>query len=434
MTEEQIAVQQQTGIPDERFDPAFWSGRGPGSRPPDKIIWQTWSAEEKAASGFPDFAAWQAQAQSWRTRFQQGGDIWKKHRKQEAAILANRPQTEAQLRELLNSLGLFDQPDAGRARFRQLIGAFRGTNDLSGRYHFDPETGQIADMGTSDTTVRGVGRPATQHEINSLGQRSFLDQIADSLGVSNFVEGVRSGNTAVQGRDPDTGYLFNFTPTGEKQFFDDMGFVVDPATGERIGYKGGLTPDMEALLGVLNEGGPSSAGSLAVGGAGGAASGSAGGAFSGTPASVSGTPAGVASGPSLGSSDPLQGLLDLLGFGTGQPSQQKPFFQTFEQNDPMAALFPELRTQGFQGILGGINNPQIRAFRSGGFQVGDALKNLFPQLPAQSFNFGRPLPQISTDFIKPPPAPELPAPPALPPVPMGGQGRVRPGPRPPFPR
>lgn len=161
MTTEEL--RERTGIPEERFDPKWWKNDnyGKGARPPDKIIWDHWTPEQRAEAGLPEWSDWKEASQAWRARFEPGGDIYVEHRQQEAGLRTLAAQgwdlrDRETFAKALNTVGLFDRHEEGRSRFRQLMMRFDGTGDASGHYHFDLRSGRKINVATSDLSKRGV--------------------------------------------------------------------------------------------------------------------------------------------------------------------------------------------------------------------------------------------------------------------------------------
>lgn len=164
-------LRARTGIPEERFDPKWWKNDnyGKGARPPDKVIWDHWTPEQRAEAGLPEWSDYKEATNAWRARFQPGGDIHQAHRDQEAGLRQLAAQgwdlsDRATFAKALNAVGLFDRHEEGRARYRGLMMRFDGSSDATGHYHYDLRAGTKINVATSDLSARGIPVPMTEED------------------------------------------------------------------------------------------------------------------------------------------------------------------------------------------------------------------------------------------------------------------------------
>lgn len=219
----------------EDRDPSYWKDMNEGAAPPPKIIWQNWSDEQKAASGFDTFDKWKAAAQKYRGRYDvsQGGDIGLKHQKQEfdLASMLGFDANREQFIEAMNRIGLFDQHEQGKARYNQLLGAFDGNYVPGGGYHWGPGD-SIIDVSTSDENVRGKALPNN-------GRFTRQSGLANALPQATSARNMFKNWTSIHGGERDANGNFFDADTG--QAFDDFGNPLG-ADGKMTGYGSFFAP------------------------------------------------------------------------------------------------------------------------------------------------------------------------------------------------
>lgn len=181
--------------------------------------------------------------QSWRSRFQPGGDIYERNQKEDfeiaAALLDNPNMSDAQFAALLNSLGIYNQKEQRQSRFRSLEGARKGTVLYNTNAHLDD--GGWRDVATSDESVRGVWQPFDKNlgrQASKLQNGGFANYLLDELGVGSFRGWLDRGETGME-YDDESGLYYNTDANGVT-WWDKDGFQRDPQSGARIGhYMGG---------------------------------------------------------------------------------------------------------------------------------------------------------------------------------------------------
>ena len=166
LSQKQSYVQQQTGIPSERFDPAWWlkGKKEDGSwRPSDKIIWDSWTPEQRAAAGVPNWDSYQKYNKMQMQHHKPGGKYYEQEQqvKRDAAMMKQR-NPGMSYGQILNQLGIFDRPEEGKPLYNKIMQELAGTG--TGGVQFDPETGLRYDTATSDLTKRGIGTPMTAQD------------------------------------------------------------------------------------------------------------------------------------------------------------------------------------------------------------------------------------------------------------------------------
>lgn len=226
-------VLDQGGASTQSFNP----GQGPGVQansapgtqpytgPTGPMNGQGYDPSMGSYEGFKDAR------RAYRSRFQPGGDVYERQQEQNWKILAARPQTKQQLAQLLNSMGIFNQKEMGKARFNSLMMDF--DNGLSGNYHYDGQ-GNKFNVATSDKNAGW--EPLTAEDYANLN-KGFYGRLEEMVGVPQFQNWQKKGGTGLT-KDPATGLLFNVRPNGTKEYFDSQGFRINPQTGQRIGFYG----------------------------------------------------------------------------------------------------------------------------------------------------------------------------------------------------
>lgn len=171
--------------------------------------------------------AFKASRRAYRAQYQPGGKQYEKYMNTYAAIAARRPQNEAQLGQVLDSIGIHNEKENGQAMYRTVMNDFN--NAQNGLFQYDPESGRKLNVGTSDVTA--TWQPMTQEDYDFIN-RGFYGRIDDMFGFRG------KGTGMIQDAQ---GNWHNPGPGGG-QVYDSGGWQIDPATGQRIG--GGYMPYM----------------------------------------------------------------------------------------------------------------------------------------------------------------------------------------------
>jgi endosialidase-like protein len=233
------------GVGPTGYDYSGWgSTHQLGSRPAAKTDWDAMTPEQRAAIGLPDWNSYKTAAKAWRANFQPGGGNFEFQTSLARDIANSGAQSWDQISQILANRGIINQKEQGQALYRRLQGAYQGQMDPTGRYHLDPSSGQWVDVATSDLAKRGIAGRADYHGAAPTGLQAVMSGLGMTGGKSDimqFQDFLHSGQSSIEGVDPQTGLLYNTDPSGRKTYYDQGGYQIDPATGQTTGhYIGGF--------------------------------------------------------------------------------------------------------------------------------------------------------------------------------------------------
>lgn len=171
-----------------------------------------------------------------RAQFQPGGANYEWQQKVANSVYGAHPNTQQELGQYLNTLGIYHQKDMHQALYNQYMQDWNNVQPLGSNEVF--ANGQKMNVGTSD--VNAGWSPMTAGDYAELN-KGFYGRLGEQVGVGTFQNWQRHGSTGLT-RGPD-GYWHN-NPGGD--VYDNEGFVVDPTTGKRTGgsYLGDPAPVM----------------------------------------------------------------------------------------------------------------------------------------------------------------------------------------------
>lgn len=246
----------------------------PGSRL-DKVWWDHASQEERDAAGVGTWDLAKQRMQEWRSRFQEGGDIYEKRYDIGAELAGSGAQSWDDVAKLLARRGIRNEKESGKSWWNELKLGWEGGG--RGGSHYNPQTGQWTDVATSNLAVRGVpgaGQNLGRPQSGMAGMLANAGAGADA--VAGFMRSAESGETFLEGRT-DWGGYYNRRPDGSTDYFDRFGFKTD-ASGNRIGGHADTRVGAAGGVGASSSGGltPFDRGAGGGGGGGNGASGGGG--------------------------------------------------------------------------------------------------------------------------------------------------------------
>ena len=212
-----------------------------GSRPPAKTDWDAMSQEERDAVGVPTWDDWQRAANAWQKRSQEGGDIYNENLHAAEAIQKSGASDWEGVRKALLGAGFSENIGENAPLFKQLAMQMQGMSDPTGRYHWNGNS--WVDVGTSDLSKRGVAGAADYNAPRAFGIDALRiggSPVAPGLNAfQKFKEWNRGVDEAGNKGKPGAG----LTPLGNGfyraihgQLVDDLGYVYDPSTMQRVGH------------------------------------------------------------------------------------------------------------------------------------------------------------------------------------------------------
>lgn len=180
-----------------------------------------------------DFEKFKGDRKAYRKRFQEGGDIYERQKAEDYAIYNANPQNEQDFAALLNSMGIYDEKENRRSRFRSLMADFRNEQVAGQNYQVDG-SGRMLNVATSD---KGADWEAIDPNLQGQLDRGFRGRLEDRLGINTMKGWIAQGRAGFDGRDPSTGLLYNDSQDGKtRTYFNDDGFIIDPQTGRATGH------------------------------------------------------------------------------------------------------------------------------------------------------------------------------------------------------
>ena len=210
------------------YDYTGWGNtHASGSRPPTKVDWDAMSQEQRNAIGLGTWDQYKSAAKAWRSRFAPGGDINAEQQRQEAVIASMNPGSEEELMAAMRAAGLSPEKEAGQARWKQLLGRWRGDIDPSGRYHWNGSA--WVDVATSDLAKRGVAGAADYTGPRVTG----LAAVAPEAARHAEMAGTAMEKWAAAGSIQKVGG--NYYDPDSNQYFNAQGYGIDPQTGQLTG-------------------------------------------------------------------------------------------------------------------------------------------------------------------------------------------------------
>lgn len=190
-----------------------------------------------------DYNTFKANRRAYRSTFQPGGWRYDRNERENVgigmALEQNPNMSQAQWDALLARYGIHNQKDMRQSRYKSLGMARDGSLLLDTNYHLTPEG--FMDVATSDvdpaspTGKYRLQSYASNRNIARQAGRPFWEQAYGNAGLGTFQRWQRNGETGMQ-TDPATGLLFNTGPNGERTYYDQRGFRIDPRTGRRVGH------------------------------------------------------------------------------------------------------------------------------------------------------------------------------------------------------
>lgn len=214
------------------LDPSYWNGMQLGARPPNKDVWENWTQEQKAAAGMPTFQDYQRYKRAWQARVQEGGDISNQWEAQNAAILARNPQNLSEFQAALRAAGINPVKEGGLSRWNQLMMAYQGLADPTGRYHYGAP-GYAMDVATSDDSKRFTMLP-----YSGVQRGGLYNAIPGSEYAAKLRADVAAGRSSLEGWDAQRGMYYNTRPDGRVDYFDALG---RPVSGGAAAANGGIS-------------------------------------------------------------------------------------------------------------------------------------------------------------------------------------------------
>ncbi len=221
LTDNQKEISKKTGIPPAKFNPQSWAhvSGNIGTRPPDGIIYNSWTPAQRSGIGLDQSKMKEAQ-RAFRTKVG-------KHQKAKNLAVAINMASGMDPKAAMEAAGIKDEKGSGRSFYRNFMNRLEGRT--SGMYLFNPETGMKHNRFTSGS-ARGVAVPMTAEDwehynkYQKAGDQSWMfDMPIDQSGLTlaRARSWQQSGHSSVE----------DLVSAGK---VDEYGFFID-SEGNKIG-------------------------------------------------------------------------------------------------------------------------------------------------------------------------------------------------------